>query len=116
MFAATTGILAERGLLDPPPPGALTPFTFAEPGSLSARMREAGFTDPKEEKRAIPWAWPGSPDNQIEFMRATEPATRRALDAAPPAVIEELKAAIGKYYDGTNINYGANINIAWAVK
>jgi len=116
MFNVTNGVLAAHGLVPPPPPGALTPFTFAEPGSLSAKMREAGFSDVHEKKRDVGWAWPGPPESHIQFMRATQPATQRALDTAPPTVIDELKAAMGKYYDGTNINYGARIYVAWAVK
>ncbi len=116
MFSVTSGVLGAHGLVQPPPPGALTPFTFAEPGSLSARMREAGFGEVHEEKRELGWSWPGPPESHIQFMRATQPATQRALDTAPAAVIDELKAAMGKYYDGTAINYGARIHIAWAVK
>jgi len=116
MFHVTNGVLAAHGLVQPPPPGALTPFTFAEPGSLSAKMRDAGFSEVQEEKRDLNWAWPGPPESHIQFMRATQPATQRALDTAPPAVIEELKAAMAKYYDGAQLNYGARIYVAWAVK
>ncbi|MBI5289692.1 MAG: class I SAM-dependent methyltransferase [Chloroflexi bacterium] len=116
MFQVTNSVLAAHGLVQPPPPGALTPFTFAEPGSLSAKMRDAGFSDVHEEKRDVAWPWPGPPESHIQFMRATQPATQRALDTAPGAVIDELKAAMGKYYDGTHINYGARIYVAWAVK
>jgi hypothetical protein len=49
-------------------------------------------------------------------MRATQPATQRALDAAPPAVLDELKEAMGKYFDGKQLNYGAKIYVAWALK
>lgn len=116
MFHVTNAVLFAHGLAQPPPPGALTPFTFAEPGSLSAKMREAGFSEVHEERRDIGWSWPGPPESHIQFMRATQPTTQRALDGAPSAVIEELKAAMGKYYDGKKINYGARIYVAWGVK
>jgi ubiquinone/menaquinone biosynthesis C-methylase UbiE len=116
MFFVTNSVLAAHGLVEPPPPGALTPFIFAELGSLSAKMREAGFSEVREEKRELGWSWPGTPDDHIHFMKATQPATQRALDSASPAVLDELRAAMGKYYDGKQLNYGAKIYIATAVK
>lgn len=115
-FSVMNGVLGAHGLLQPPPPGAPTPFTFAEPGSLSAKLREAGFNDVREEKREIEFSWPGTPQSHIDFIRATLPNIRRALESAPATVLDEMKAAMGKHYDGKQINYGAKIYVVWAVK
>jgi ubiquinone/menaquinone biosynthesis C-methylase UbiE len=115
-FSAINGALAAKGLLQPPPPGTPTPFTFAEPGSLSASMRKAGFTDVHEEKREVERSWSGTPQEHLDFMGMTLTNIRRALEAAPPEVIEEIKANMNTYSDGKNLNYGAKIYVAWAVK
>lgn len=116
MFAVAGNVLAAHGLVQPPPPNALTPFTFAEPGSLSAKLREVGYSDVSEDPLELTWAWPTPPDGHIEFMKATQPATKDALEAAPEAVLAEIRAAMGEYYDGTHINYPAKIYVASGVK
>src|SRR5947208_1906276 len=40
-------------------PGGPDPFRFAESGSLSAVLSEAGFAGAEEETRTLPWTWPG---------------------------------------------------------
>lgn len=115
-FSLVNSVLQQHGLLQPPPPGTPTPFTFAEAGSLSAKMKEAGFSEVHEERRELPFAWPGAPEEHIEFIRMTLPNVRRSLDAAPPAVIDDMKAAMAPYYDGKKLNYGAKVHVAWAVK
>jgi SAM-dependent methyltransferase len=109
-------ILGRHGLLQPPPPGVPTPFAYAEYGSLSGRLREAGFNGVQEEKRDIEWVWPGTVEEQIEFMRATLPNVRKALDEAPPTVIEEIKDAMNQYREGDRLNLGARIYIVSATK
>ena len=41
------------------PPDGPDPFRYAEPGSLSAVLRGAGFDAVEEETRTLPWTWPG---------------------------------------------------------
>ncbi len=115
-FTVINGPLMAAGLLKPPPPDAPTPFRFGEPGSLTAQLRQAGFNDVHEEVRDIEWAWPGTAEEQIAFNRATLTTTRNALDAAPPEVIEQIKAGMNKHKDGDRLNYGAKIYVVWAVK
>jgi ubiquinone/menaquinone biosynthesis C-methylase UbiE len=115
-FSVINAVLQKHGLLQQPPSGAPTPFTFAEAGSLSAKIREAGFSETHEEKRELPFGWPGAPEEHIAFIRATLPNVRRSLDAAPSSVVDEMKAAMAKYYDGKQLNYGAKVHVAWAVK
>ncbi len=115
-FTVINSVLQAHGLLQPPPPAVPTPFTYAEPGSLSAVMREGEFRDVQEDKRQVEWTWPGSPETFIRFMRATLPNVRKALDEAPPDVGEEIRAALGKFYDGERVRLGATVHIASALK
>ncbi len=115
-FSAINSVLQARGLFQPMPPGSPTPFTFAEPGSLSAKLREAGFNDIHEEVRDVAWSWSGTAQEHLDLMGTTLPNVRKALEGAPAAVIDEIKAIMNKYSDGKNLNYGAKIYVAWAVK
>jgi SAM-dependent methyltransferase len=115
-FSAVNGVLNKHNLFQAPPPGAPTPFTFAEPGSLSAKLREAGFKDVNEEPKQIEWAFRGTAAEHIAFTRSTLPNIQRALAEAPQAITDEVIAAMNQYWDGEKLNYGAKIYIATAVK
>ncbi len=39
-------------------PGGPDPFRYADPGSLSAVLRNAGFIHVEEEVKTLPWSWP----------------------------------------------------------
>jgi SAM-dependent methyltransferase len=60
-MASTVGVLMRH--LDPPPPppppDAPTPFRFAQPGTLTRALEEAGFSGIEEDHRTIPLPWPG---------------------------------------------------------
>ncbi len=119
-FGSVNGVLARRGLMKPPEPGAPTPFTFAQPGSLSAALTQAGFQQVKEQRRELPWAWPGAPEQYWHFIRGTLPVMRKAteaLDAAQSADVErEILASIGQYFDGASVNFGAKVYVVTAVR
>ena len=102
--------------MQPPPADAPTPFRFAEPGSLSAALREAGFNDVQEERREVGWSFQGTPDDHLRFAATTLSSTRVALQAASEDVIAEIKANMSKFSDGKALNYGAIIYIVTAVK
>jgi SAM-dependent methyltransferase len=109
-------ILARHGLLQPPPAGVPTPFTYAEYGSLSARLQDAGFTDVQEEKRDVEWSFPGTADESLDFLRATLPNVRKGLDEASPEVINEITAALNEYRKNNRLELGARVYIARATK
>jgi SAM-dependent methyltransferase len=97
-------------------PGGPDPFRFSQPGSLSAVLNSAGFGEVKEETRTLPWTWPGTPDEVWEQARAVAVPFRPMLDRVPvgmwPQIHEEVRAAIGKYVEGENIEFGASVVLA----
>ena len=116
-FSTTVGVFSRYVQLPPPPPGTPMPFQFARPGSLSAFMHDAAFRQVQEETPTIAWAFPGSVEECWEYQReVTGAAFRRVFAALPPAlytqVIDEVLAAIRKYYDGRQVNYTASIVVA----
>jgi SAM-dependent methyltransferase len=97
-------------------PGGPDPFRFAQPGSLSAVLRNAGFREVEEETKTVPWTWPGTPDEVWEQARAVSVPFRPMLERVPadmwPQIHEEVRAAIGKYVQGENIAFGASVVLA----
>src|SRR5579862_8725787 len=64
-------------------PGGPNPFRFAEPGSLSAVLRSAGFSEIAEQTKTLPWAWPGPPEEVWEQNRSVAVPFRPMLDQVP---------------------------------
>jgi len=92
------------------------PFRFAQPGSLAAVLRSAGFSEVEEETKTLPWTWPGTPEEVWEQAQAVSVPFRPMLDRVPremrPQVHEEVLAAIGQYVRGENIEFGASVVLA----
>jgi SAM-dependent methyltransferase len=117
-FTSTVGILTKYVSLPPPPPGAPTPFAFAQPGTLSAALHAAGFTQVEEETRTISWVYPGSAEEYWAFVREMAGLQRFFETLAPDQharVIREVLEAIGHYDDGQQVNLSAVIVVATGV-
>jgi len=97
-------------------PGGPNPFRFAESGSLSKLLRDAGFHDVVEETKTLPWAWPGPAEEVWEQNRAVAVPFRAMLDRVPenqwPQIHAEVLKAVSKYSDGENIAFGASVVLA----
>jgi SAM-dependent methyltransferase len=98
------------------PPGGPDPFRFAQPGSLSAVLRSAGFREVEEETKVLPWTWPGTPDEVWEQARAVavpfRPMLDRVSDNMWPEIHEEVRMAIAPYVRGENIEFGVSVVLA----
>jgi SAM-dependent methyltransferase len=101
-------------------PGGPDPFRFAEPGSLSKVLRDAGFDAVEEKASIVPWTWPGPPEEVWECARSVAVPFRPMLDRVPsedwPVVNEKVHAAVRKYSDGEKIAFGASVVLASGTK
>jgi SAM-dependent methyltransferase len=95
------------------PPGGPNPFRYAEPGSLAAVLRSAGFGDINEETKTLPWTWPGTAEEVWEQAQAVSVPFRPLLERVPvdrwPEINAEIHSAIRKYSDGEKISFGATV-------
>jgi SAM-dependent methyltransferase len=84
-------VLVERGVTDPPVPGAPGPFALGEPGVIAGHLEAAGFTEHHVEELdfAIEYA---SFDDWWATQRDLSRMFSEALDAADPAAVGEVKA------------------------
>jgi SAM-dependent methyltransferase len=100
--------------------GGPDPFRFAEPGSLAAILRGAGFREVEEEAKTLPWTWPGTPEEVWEQAQGVAVPFRPMLDRVPadmwPRIHERVQAAVGQYVRGENIEFGARVVLASGIK
>src|SRR5207244_4514689 len=69
-WQATMGLVVKHAGEPAIMPGGQDPFRFAQAGSLSEALRKAGFSATTEETKAVPWNWPGEPEELWEYARA----------------------------------------------
>jgi ubiquinone/menaquinone biosynthesis C-methylase UbiE len=97
-------------------PGATNMFSFAEAGSLSRELIAAGFQQVEEETRTLPWTWPGHPEEVWEYARSVSTPFRPLVERVPQEKWDEINAevlgAIGKYFDGNQVNFSATVVLA----
>jgi len=117
IFTSTTGILAKYVEVPAPEPGAPDAYRFAQAGTLSAALQEAGFRQVQEEFRTLLWPWPGSVEQAWEGSSELRgPQFCRLIERVAPEireqVVSEILAAIRQYYDGKQVNFPAIIILA----
>jgi SAM-dependent methyltransferase len=119
-WKTTMGIVCKHVGGVPIPPGAQDPFCFAEPGSLSAALRCAGFRQVIEETRRVPWSWPGEPSEVWEYARSVSapfrPLLERVREDQWPQINAEIQAALRPYVRPDGIHFGADIVFASGAK
>ena len=95
-------------------------FALGEKGALSQALRQAGFSQVKEELVTVPWTWMGTPEEVWEYFQDVTVPFASLIQAIPTDRRDEIDAevvkAISQYYDGASIKFTATVNIAVAVK
>jgi ubiquinone/menaquinone biosynthesis C-methylase UbiE len=119
-FMATSAPVMKRIQPSHPEPGAPNTFKFAQPGTLSAALRSAGFREVEEETRAIRWVWPGTAE---EFWTAASeygPSFRQLVRQLSPEQVDEAVAEIlanlRRYSEGARVDFPAVIVVATGVR
>jgi len=107
-------------------PGVATPesgrkmFALGDNGVLSDALRQARFSQVKEELVTVPWTWMGTPEEVWEYFQDVTVPFASLIQSIPAARRGEIDAevvkAISQYYDGASIKFTATVNIAIAVK
>ena len=106
----------KRKLLPQLPPDAPSPMRFAEPGTLSAQLRKAGFRAVKEHSPVVPTPWPGTPEELWQMLYEVASFLRPHFDGLDPEdrvkAISEVIAGFRTFYDGKRTNVPAAIVVA----
>lgn len=95
-------------------------FALGNKGVLSQALRQADFSQVKEELVTVPWTWMGSPEEVWEYFKDVAVPFASFLQSIPverrPEIDSAVLKAISQYYDGASIKFTATVNIAVAVK
>ena len=90
----------------------LTPMRFAQTGSLSAVLLNAGFDDVQEETHTVDLVWPDSPAGMVKFWFELSGIGQKLPPDRLDALSADLQAGYGKFVDGDSIRLSAAIVIA----
>lgn len=114
------GPFKRRQPMPTPAPGTPQPYRFSAPGSLSAELRGAGFSQVKEEARTVKLPWPGPPAELWERMYEISAPNRPYFNSFTPEVraeaVKEVVAGFQQYFDGREVITSAPIVMASAVR
>jgi ubiquinone/menaquinone biosynthesis C-methylase UbiE len=104
----TTMLEPIRRRLNPPPfaPGAPHPFRFGQPGTLSAALEKAGFSDVGEETITPAYRFRGSPEELLEMttgMGGLHSALAELSEAEQEAVLQEILDGYRGYVEGERV-------------
>jgi len=97
-------------------PGGPDPFRYADPGTLSAVLRNSGFIDVEEEAKTLPWSWPGPVEEVWEQVQAVSVPFRPVLERVPTEqwlqIHAEVHESVRRYFDGEKVAFGASVVLA----
>ncbi len=103
-----------------PEPGARDPFMFAEPGSLSAVLRDAGFREIEEEQATVPTPFPGTPRQYWDWFWEMVPPLQPLLAGLSPderqQAIDDTVTALRPYDDGDHVTLPIQVVVASGVR
>jgi ubiquinone/menaquinone biosynthesis C-methylase UbiE len=95
-------------------------FALGNKGVLTQVLRQAKFSEVKEELVTVPWTWMGPPKEVWEYFQDVAVPFASFIQSIPADRRDEIDAevlkAVSQYYDGTSIKFTATVNIAVAVK
>jgi SAM-dependent methyltransferase len=119
-WSSTWGILLKHvggRMLEP---GGQDPFKFAQPGSLSGALRDAGFHPVEEDTKTLPWAWPGTVEEVWEYARSVSTPFRPLLERVPAhqwdKINADVHAAVMQYAHGDCVKFGVQVVLASGTK
>jgi SAM-dependent methyltransferase len=121
-LTSTLGVLLRYQDVPPPAPApdAPHPLRFARSGSLSAALREAGFTEVREETPIVPLPWPGTPEEFLGYIRSDMVTFDTLLLRIAPerreAALDEVFTSVRAYDDGECVQFNAAIVVASAIR
>jgi len=101
-----------------PSPAAETPFgepgptRFAHPGSLSAALAAAGFTDIREEARRVVFSWPESPERLRDLWYELTGLDQQVAPDRKPSLDADVLASLTRFAGRDGLTMPATIVVA----
>jgi ubiquinone/menaquinone biosynthesis C-methylase UbiE len=97
-------------------PDAPSPFKFAEPGTLTRTLKEAGFVKVEEANATLATTFHGNPERWWEWFTAMAAPLQALIASLTPQdrerALAEIYATLRVYYDGGAIRMPIEVVIA----
>lgn len=101
-------------------PGVPDPFMFAEPGSLSGALRDAGFREIEEEQATVATPFPGTPRQYWDWFwdmaLPLQPLLEGLSADQRQQVIDEALAALRVYDHGERVTIPVQVVVASGIR
>jgi SAM-dependent methyltransferase len=120
MFRDVIGVLFNY--VSPPDdePGSPSPFRYAEPGSLSAALDEAGFVDTREENATVQTTFPGGPEQWWEWLVDTAAPVQTWMagmeERDRKMALGEIHTALRRFHDGRSVDIPIDVIVGSGAK
>lgn len=118
-FDSTAGVIMRHTGAELPA-SAKPVFKFAERGTLSAALSQAGFGNVTEELRTVPWVWTAPVSELWEYFQAATIPCRPLVEQIPSEKREliagEVQAAFSRFWDGEKVNLTADFVLASGIR
>jgi ubiquinone/menaquinone biosynthesis C-methylase UbiE len=88
------------------------PNRFAKQGTLSARLKKAGFSDIREESRFVEFIWPGIPESLRDFWLELTGMEEKIAPERRASFRDDIAAAFRRFTVGYTVELTAKIVIA----
>lgn len=119
-FPTTIGILVKYVQPSRSDVGEPGTFAFSTSGRLSQVFQAAGLKTVDERNLDLPWIYPGAPAACWQFIQEATVRFRSLVDSLTPdqriPAMEEIVERVDDLYDGKQVVFTANVNLAVGVK
>ena len=88
------------------------PNRFAQAGSLSRALTQAGYRDVRERSEQINLVWPGHAHSFLDFWRQLTRANEQVPAERREALEQDVLASLGRYAEGDTLHFRSKIVIA----
>lgn len=116
MFRDVIGVLFNYIAPREDEPGAPAPFRYAEPGTLSKALIDAGFAEVGEETATLPTTFPGTPAQWWEWLHDTAAPLQGWMaglsEADRQRALGEIHDALSRFVEGPAVNVPIDVVVA----
>ena len=107
LMASTFGVLGRYVDIPQPEPNSPNGFRYTPEGSLEAVMKQAGFSNAREERITSSLTWPGPPDELCQWFSEIAPPMREGLaqlsETQRAEALGAMRESFARFVEGDSV-------------